>query len=227
MIKLAPSILAADLGHLHDEIERTVASGVDYIHLDIMDGHFVPNLTFGPDMVSYVNSVTDLPLDVHLMISNAEKYLEVYAAAGADLLTVHFEAVETPERLLKTIRGLEIMSAISVSPNTPVEIVFPFLEYADWLLVMSVHPGFAGQKFIRDSADKIAAARRYIDKHRLECLIEVDGGIDLKTAPRVIEAGAEILVTGSAFYRSKDYSDFVRRMKELPGPNREAHNSIE
>jgi ribulose-phosphate 3-epimerase len=222
MIKLAPSILAADFGHLYEEIQKTVASGADYIHLDIMDGHFVPNLTFGPELVRYINGVTDLPLDVHLMISNPGEYLEVYAAAGADLLTVHFEAVEEPEKLLRTIRELGILSAISVSPNTPVEVIFPYLDDADWLLIMSVHPGFAGQKFIRDSIAKISAARQYIDAQRVTCQIEVDGGIDLKTAPLVVAAGADILVAGSAFYKSGDYREFVHRMREVTNPKKEA-----
>ena len=222
MIKLAPSILAADFGHLYEEIQKTVASGADYIHLDIMDGHFVPNLTFGPELVKYINGVTDLPLDVHLMISNPKEYLEVYAAAGADLLTIHFETVEEPEKVLRTIRELGTMSAISVSPNTPVEVIFPYLDNADWLLIMSVHPGFAGQKFIRDSVGKISAARQYIDTQGLTCQIEVDGGIDLKTAPQVVAAGADILVAGSAFYESGDYGEFVRQLREMTVPKKEA-----
>lgn len=215
MIKLAPSILAADFGHFKDEIERTEASGVEYLHLDIMDGHFVPNLTFGPEMVKYVDSVTDLELDVHLMIANAPKYLEVYAAAGADYLTIHFETVEDPEKLLKAIRDLGVKSAISVSPNTPVEVVFPFLKLADWLLIMSVHPGFAGQKFMPTAIKKVSSARQYIAEQGLRCEIEVDGGIDLKTAPQVAAAGADILVTGSSFYKSGDYAGFVRQMREV------------
>jgi ribulose-phosphate 3-epimerase len=215
MIALSPSILAADFGHLQDEIRRTEVAGVDYFHLDIMDGHFVPNLTFGPQMVRYVNGETDVPLDVHLMISNPVEYLEIYTAAGADYLTIHFEAVENAEKTLETIRGLGIKSGISISPNTPVEVVLPFLEHADWLLVMSVHPGFAGQKFIPDSVKKVAAARQFIDSHDLSCEIAIDGGIDLKTAPRVVEAGAEILITGSSFYRSNDYAEFTRKIKEI------------
>lgn len=222
MIKLAPSILAADFGHLYEEIQKTVASGVDYIHLDIMDGHFVPNLTFGPGLVKYINSVTDLPLDVHLMISNPEEYLEVYVAAGADLLTIHFEAVEEPEKVLNTIHELGILSAISVSPNTPVEVIFPYLNHADWLLIMSVHPGFKGQKFMRDSTGKISAARQHIDTQGVTCRIEVDGGIDLKTAPQVVAAGADILVAGSSFYKSGDYGEFVCRMREVTNPKKEA-----
>lgn len=222
MIKLAPSILAADFGHLHDEILKTAESGADYIHLDIMDGHFVPNLTFGPQMVKYVNRVTDLPLDVHLMISNPAEYLEVYAAAGADLLMIHFEAVEDPGALLKTARSLGIMSGISISPNTPLEAVTPYLSDADWLLIMTVHPGFAGQKFMGEVVGKIAAARRYIDTQGLACLIEVDGGIDLKTAPQVVAAGADVLVTGSAFYKSTDYGVFVRSIRDAASVTREA-----
>jgi ribulose-phosphate 3-epimerase len=222
MVMLAPSILAADFGHLHDEIRKTAESGADYIHLDIMDGHFVPNLTFGPEMVKYVNSVTDLPLDVHLMISNPEEYLEVYAAAGADLLMIHFEAIDNPDALLETIRGLGIRSGISISPNTPLEAVTPYLGDADWLLIMTVHPGFAGQKFMSEVVEKIAAARQYIDTQGLKCLIEVDGGIDLKTAPRVVAAGADILVTGSAFYKSDDYSEFVRRIHDTASMRRRA-----
>lgn len=222
MIKLAPSILAADFGHLYEEIQKTVAAGVDYIHLDIMDGHFVPNLTFGPGLVKYINSVTDLPLDVHLMISNPEEYLEVYVAAGADLLTIHFEAVEEPEKVLNTIHELGILSAISVSPNTPVEVIFPYLDDADWLLIMSVHPGFKGQKFMRDSIGKISAARQHIDTQGVTCQIEVDGGINLKTAPQVVAAGADILVAGSSFYNSGDYGEFVCRMREVTNPKKEA-----
>lgn len=215
MIKLAPSILAADFGHLADEIKKSEESGIDYLHLDIMDGHFVPNLTFGPQMVKFVNESTDLPLDVHLMISNAPKYLEVYAEAGADLLTIHYEAVDNPERELTEIRKLGIKSAISISPNTAVEAIYPFLKHADWLLIMSVHPGFAGQKFIPAALEKIKCAKEFINSNGLDCEIEVDGGIDLYTAPKVIEAGADILVTGSAFYKSEDYGTFVRSMKEL------------
>ncbi|MFH1891161.1 MAG: ribulose-phosphate 3-epimerase [Candidatus Zixiibacteriota bacterium] len=219
MIKLSPSILAADLGHLQDEIQKTAAAEVDYIHLDIMDGHFVPNLTFGPELVKYINSETDIPLDVHLMISNPGEYLEIYAAAGADYLTIHYEAVEHPEKMLETIRSLGIKSGITVSPNTPVEVVEPYLEHADWLLIMSVHPGFAGQRFIPDSVKKVNRARQYIDGQGLKCEIAIDGGIDLKTAPRVASAGAEILITGSSFYRSGNYGEFARRIKEVTAPH--------
>lgn len=214
MMKISPSILAADFGHLFDEIEKTVESGVEYLHLDIMDGHFVPNLTFGPELVKYINGVTDLPLDVHLMISNPLEYLEIYTASGADILTIHLETVERPEIALATIRELGIKSGISISPNTPVEVAMPYIEHADWLLVMSVHPGFAGQRFMPSAIDKISKAREHIASDGLNCEIAVDGGIDLKTAPRVAAAGADIVITGSSFYKSGDYRNFVQELRE-------------
>ncbi len=214
MIKISPSILAADFGHLLDEIEKTVKSGVEYLHLDIMDGHFVPNLTFGPELVKYINGVTDLPLDVHLMISNPLEYLEIYTVAGADILTIHLETIEHPDKALATIRDLGIKSGLSISPNTPVEVALPYLEHADWLLIMSVHPGFAGQKFMPSSIDKVSKARQYIDSNSLNCEIAVDGGIDLNTAPKVAAAGADIVITGSSFYKSGDYAKFVQEIRK-------------
>jgi ribulose-phosphate 3-epimerase len=214
MIKISPSVLAADLGHLADEIKRTSESGVDYVHLDIMDGHFVPNLTFGPDMVRFVNSATDLPLDVHLMISNPEEYLEIYVEAGADVLTVHFEAIDDSTKTLRTIRDLGVKSGLSISPNTPFDAAKTYISDADWLLVMSVHPGFAGQRFMAQSLKKIADARQFIDREKLRCEIAVDGGMDLTNGPRAAEAGADILAIGSSFYKSSDYAEYVRQLRQ-------------
>jgi len=214
MIKLSPSVLAADFGHLEDEINKSEAAGIDFLHMDIMDGHFVPNLTFGPQLVKYVDGITDIPMDVHLMITNPMEYIEIYAEAGADVLTLHYEVLDHPRVSLEKIRALGVKSGISVSPNTPFEAVRDIMDAADWFLVMSVHPGFAGQKFIPSAIDKICEARQFIDQQQLNCEIQVDGGIDLNTAPRVAAAGANILVTGSAFYKSADYADFTHRIKE-------------
>lgn len=215
MLKVSPSILAADLGHLYDEIKRTEDAGVDFFHLDIMDGHFVPNLTFGPGMVKFVNANTDIPLDVHLMISNPGDYLEVYTQAGADVLTIHYETVTDPVGMLKSIHGLGIQAGISISPNTPFEAARDCIPESDWLLVMSVHPGFAGQKFIPASTKKVSAARQFIDSQQLKCAIAVDGGIDMETAPRVVKAGADIVITGSSFYKSENYADFISNLRQV------------
>jgi ribulose-phosphate 3-epimerase len=215
MVKISPSILAADLGHLKDELDKTVETGVEYIHLDIMDGHFVPNLTFGPEMVRFVRDNTDLPLDVHLMISNPLDYLEIYAESGGDIITIHYETVENPEEALETIHEMGRKSGISVSPNTPVEVTFPYLDHSDWLLIMSVHPGFAGQKFMHSSIEKVSKARGKIESSGFKCDIAVDGGIDITTAPKVTAAGADIVITGSSFYSSGDYGEFVKKLRDV------------
>lgn len=215
MIKLAPSLLGADFGHLEDEIIKTNQSGCDWIHLDIMDGHLVPNISFGPAIVRYVNSKSDLFLDSHLMISNPEKYLEVYAEAGSDLLTIHYEIEKDTAPILKRIRKLGIKAGLSINPNTPLEAVSGLLELCDLILIMTVHPGFAGQKFIGKVVPKIRQTRQFIDEHGLSTEIQVDGGIGMKTAPEVIRAGADVLVAGSAFYKSEDYRVFTKRIKAM------------
>ncbi len=219
MIKLAPSLLGADFGHLEDEIIKTNKSGCDWIHLDIMDGHLVPNISFGPAIVRYVNSKSDLFLDSHLMISNPEKYLEVYAEAGSDLLTIHYEIEKDTAPILTRIRKLGIRAGLSINPNTPLEAVSELLELCDLILIMTVHPGFAGQKFIGKVVPKIRQTRQFIDEHGLSAEIQVDGGIGLKTAPEVIGAGADVLVAGSAFYKSKDYREFTKIIKSLAPAN--------
>lgn len=215
MIKLAPSLLGADFGHLEDEIIKTNQSGCDWIHLDIMDGHLVPNISFGPAIVHYVESKSELFLDSHLMISNPEKYLEVYAEAGSDLLTIHYEIEKDTAPILKRIRKLSIKAGLSINPNTPLEAVTGLLEFCDLLLIMTVHPGFAGQKFIGKVVPKIRQARQFIDEHGLNTEVQVDGGIGLKTAPEVIRAGADVLVAGSAFYKSENYAEFNKMIKGM------------
>lgn len=215
MIKLAPSILGADFGHLEEEIIKTNESGCDWIHLDIMDGHLVPNISFGPEIVKYVKSKSDLFLDSHLMISNPEKYLEVYAEAGSDLIVIHYEIEHDKIPLLKKIRKLGRKAGVSMNPHTPFEAILDILEYCDLILIMTVHPGFAGQKFMGQVVPKIRQAREYIDSNKLDIEIEVDGGVSLKTAKKVIDAGADILVAGSAFYKSGNYRKFTQKIKDL------------
>jgi ribulose-phosphate 3-epimerase len=215
MIKLAPSILGADFGHLEDEIIKTNESGCEWIHLDIMDGHLVPNISFGPAIIKYIDTRSDLFLDSHLMIANPEKYLEVYAEAGSDLMTIHYEIEMDTIPLLKRIRGLGYKAGLSINPLTPFEAITNLMEYCDLLLIMTVHPGFAGQKFMGQVVPKIRQAREFIDSNGLQTEIEVDGGIGIKTAPEVIAAGADILVAGSAFYKSGDYREFVEKIKTL------------
>lgn len=215
MIKLAPSILGADFGHLHAEIVKTNHSGCDWIHLDIMDGHLVPNISFGPALVKYIDNNSDLFLDSHLMISNPEKYLEVYAEAGSDLIVIHYEIEPDTIPLLKKIKNLGCRAGLSINPNTPLEAVTNILDYCDLLLIMTVHPGFAGQKFMGRVVPKIRQAREFINSHQLKIELEVDGGVSLQTASEVIDAGADVLVAGSAFYKSGDYAEFTRKIKEL------------
>ena len=217
MIKLAPSILGADFGNLEEEIKKTNESGCDWIHLDIMDGHLVPNISFGPAIIKYVRSKSDLFLDSHLMISNPEKYLEVYAEAGSDLIVIHYEIEHDKIPLLKKIKKMGKKAGISINPHTTFEAVEDIMEYCDLILIMTVHPGFAGQKFMAQVVPKIRQAREFIDSNNMDIEIEVDGGVSLKTAQKVINAGADILVAGSAFYKSGDYREFTQKMKELAG----------
>lgn len=215
MIKLSPSILAADFGHLEDEIKKTNESGCDGIHMDIMDGHFVPNISFGPAIIKYVRARTDLFINTHLMISNPEKYLEVYAEAGSELIIIHYEIEHDKISLLHKIHELGKKAGICINPNTPFEAVADLLKYCELILIMTVHPGFSGQKFMGQVVPKIRQAREFIDSNNLNVEIEVDGGVGLKTAPEVIRAGADMLVTGSAFYKSGDYREFTRNIKAL------------
>ncbi len=213
MIKLSPSILAADFGHLEDEIEKTNESGCDGIHMDIMDGHFVPNISFGPAIIKYVSARTGLFINTHLMISNPEKYLEVYADAGSDLIIIHYEIEHDKVSLLNKIHDLGKQAGLCINPNTPFEAVSELLQYCELILIMTVHPGFSGQKFMGQVVPKIRQTREFIDSNNLNVEIEVDGGVGLKTAPEVIRAGADMLVTGSAFYKSGDYKEFTRKIK--------------
>ena len=200
MTKISPSILSADFARLGEEVRAVEEAGADFIHLDVMDGHFVPNLTIGPGIVKAVKGVTSLPLDVHLMITNPEDYLDEFAAAGADYLTVHVEAQVHLHRTMTRIRELGMKAGVSLNPATPVGAIEEILPLSDLILVMSVNPGFGGQGFIPSSLAKIEAIRRKIDDCGCGALIEVDGGIKTDNAAAVREAGADVLVSGSGVF---------------------------
>jgi ribulose-phosphate 3-epimerase len=201
---IAPSILSADLTRLGEEITEIEAAGADYIHLDVMDGHFVPNITWGPLMVSSVRRVSSLPLDVHLMISEPARYVEDFAEAGADLIGIHIEADHHAHRTLSRIRELGKKPCITLNPQTPISQIEHVLELVDQVLIMSVNPGFGGQRFIETTIPKIRTLRQLVDKKGLSIDIEVDGGITKERAPEVVSAGANVLVAGAAIFGQKD-----------------------
>lgn len=199
-IKIAPSILNADFGHLADAIQRAEAGGADWIHVDVMDGLFVPNLTLGPLVVEAIRRATPLPLDVHLMIENPGRYLRQFREAGADGLTIHLEADRHPHRTLSEIRSLGARAGLALNPGTPVALVEDLVEQLDLLLIMSVNPGFGGQAFIDNALVKLRQARELLKTRQPDCELEVDGGIKLAQAPRVAQAGATVVVAGSFVY---------------------------
>ena len=216
MAFIAPSILAADFANLQQATDLIAASGGDLVHVDVMDGHFVPNISIGIPVVASLRRVTRLPLDVHLMIDRPGRYVEDFCKAGADYLTVHVEA-DTPDAIhdaLEHTARLGVKPAISLKPATPPEAVFPFLEKCAMVLVMTVEPGFGGQAFMEDMMPKLSALRDRLAQVNPGCLLEVDGGIDRRTAPICKAAGANVLVTGSAFFRAEDKPDFVRAVQK-------------
>jgi len=213
MIKIAPSILSADFSCLGEEIRRIEQAGADWIHIDVMDGHFVPNLTFGPPVIAAIRKVTKLPFDVHLMIDNPQEMLEPYMDAGADIVTVHAETAPHLHRLLQAIRQRGLKAGVSLNPSTPLTAVEEVLDVVDMVLVMSVNPGFGGQKFIPATLDKISRLKKMIDDRKLTVDIEVDGGIVPVTARQVVAAGANILVAGSAVYGSPDVAVAIRELR--------------
>ena len=216
MAKLAPSILSADFANLERDIHDLERNGADWVHVDIMDGIFVPNISIGIPVVQALRPVTDLPLDVHLMIDRPIRYVEQFVKAGADWLTIHIEADQPQNTLecLDKIRALGCKAAISLKPKTPVEAAIPYLEKCDMILVMTVEPGFGGQKFMADQMDKIRQLREWLDDVNPECVIEVDGGVDANTCAVCKEAGAEVLVAGSAYFKAEDRAAFVKEIQK-------------
>lgn len=213
-VRIAPSILSADFARLADEVARVEAGGADLLHVDVMDGHFVPNLTVGPPIVEALRKVTKLPLDVHLMITNADVYIEEFAEAGADYLTVHVEACPHLHRTVQAIKERGVKAGVTLNPATPLGLVEAILPEADLLLIMSVNPGFGGQSFIPSSLQKISQARAMIGRVGSRALLEVDGGVKVDNAAKIVAAGADILVSGSAIFSSKDYGATIKAMRQ-------------
>jgi len=212
---IAPSILSADFSRLGEEVNAVAAAGADWIHVDVMDGHFVPNITMGPLVVEAVRRVTDLPIDVHLMIENPERYVEDFAKAGADWISVQFEACVHLNRTVNLIRESNVHPGVVLNPHTPLSSIEWVVEAVDYVLIMSVNPGFGGQVFIANSLDKIRALRQMTVDRGLSPLIQVDGGVNAQTIAEIASAGATVFVAGSAIFGSPDYRKTIDELRAL------------
>ncbi len=210
--EINPSILSADFGHLADEIAK-VEEHTTYLHIDVMDGHYVPNITFGVPVVKAIRPESNLIFDVHLMIENPMKFIDSFAEAGADMITFHVETVEDPYPVIEKIHSLGKRAGMSIHPDTPIEKILPYVEACDLILVMSVRPGFGGQHFMEESLDRIAAVRKVVDEKNLDTIISVDGGICTDTIARVVRAGANLLVAGSAVFSNDDHAKAIEELR--------------
>ena len=217
-IHIAPSILSADFSRLKDEIQAVESGGADWLHVDVMDGHFVPNITIGPVVVEWVRKVTTIPVDVHLMITDPDTYAPEFIKAGADWVSVHPDTCRpNPRATLNKIRDLGARPSLAVNPDVPLSRVEDYLIDIDMVLMMTVFPGFGGQAFIPDVLPKIEEARRLIDQRNLSILIEVDGGIKVDNIQRVARAGGEVIVSGSGIFKTPDYAETIRQMRKAVG----------
>lgn len=214
MKKIAPSILSADFSRLGDEVRAVERGGADVIHVDVMDGHFVPNITIGPLVVQGLKKLTSLPLDVHLMIENPERYIETFAQAGSDWITFHAEVCPHPKRVIKKIRQLNVRPGIVLKPATPLKTLFPVLEDLDLVLIMSVNPGFGGQSFIPSTLKKIARLKKLIDENQYPLEIEVDGGVKIENIREVSKAGGEVFVVGTGIFKTNNYEETLKKLRE-------------
>ena len=215
---IAPSILSADFAHLADEVAAVERGGADLLHVDVMDGHFVPNLTVGPPIVESLKKVTKLPLDCHLMMTNADAFIDEFAAAGADYLTVHVEACPHLHRTVQAIKERGVKAGVTLNPATSLHTIEEILPEVDLVLIMSVNPGFGGQKFITSCLQKIVTTRQMIDRARSRALLEVDGGVKVDNAAQILAAGADVLVAGSAIFTSRDYAATIAALRAAGQP---------
>jgi len=210
---IAPSLLSSDFTNLEKEITMLNRSQADWIHLDIMDGHFVPNLTFGIPVIRAIKKVAQKPLDVHLMIEKPERYLASFKEAGADCLSVHWEACTHLHRTIHQIRDLDMLAGVAINPHTPVVFLEDIINDVDFVVVMSVNPGFGGQRFIANSIKRVKELRKLIDMHKSDAMIEVDGGVDMENAPVLVEAGADILVAGNTVFGAEKPLEMIKSLK--------------